>query len=55
MAITLTNQIRPIVAAIRTFEQKIKTVHHTVPDVHLYELLPGVRKCLDPSCQQLDC
>ncbi|WP_018984925.1 IS110 family RNA-guided transposase [Salinimonas chungwhensis] len=48
LAITLANQIRPIIAAIRTFDQKIETLFHTMPDARIYESLPGVGKCLGP-------
>lgn len=48
LAITLANQILPIVTAIKTFEQEIEAIYHEMPDAALYESLPGVGKCLGP-------
>ena len=48
LAITLANQILPIITAIKTFEQEIEAIYHEMPDAALYESLPGVGKCLGP-------
>ena len=47
-AINLANQIRPIIAPKRTFDQNIESLLHTMPDARIFESPPEVGKCLGP-------
>ena len=48
LVLTLSNQLLPLITAIKTFEQEIKAIYNNMADAPLFESLPGVGKCLGP-------
>lgn len=48
LVLTLSNQLLPLITAIKTFEQEIKAIYNDMADAPLFESLPGVGKCLGP-------